>query len=254
MRYWVVGFIALSGLFWLIFQRDNDHIPSSVTEEPAIRRDANVPLKPARPSGIEKVQQLSAVPVVRADQMVPAEGSAPSSKIEVVTIKGRDQEIKLVQLLLKRPDGNLIKEDYGSAARACAEKGMRLPTIRELANLAKARGATGILNFSSGNDQAQADQEIEQIRAINPDGKEDEFKYSYNGFQPDSNRQNIPEDSGDGGFWLQGKWLWSSSRALNCPLAEPAKFCAYIFDAESGEISSKYDTVHLSASCVKEAP
>jgi hypothetical protein len=251
MKYWLFGFIILGGLFWLLFLRDIEPSPSLATEGAAVAQDVETSKEPPRLPDMEKSQSEPA-PLARGDQSVAAIRSSPFSASAVGPREEREQEVKLIQGLLREPDGSLLRADYSNIESKCAGMGMRLPTIRELANLAKSRGAKGILNSFQIKDQERMAEKVEHIMAINPDGKADDFFYAPEGFKHDSNHQNIPEDSGEGGFWLQGHWLWSSSRSPKCPLEEPAKFCAYAFDAKSGKISDKYDTVQLSASCVKE--
>jgi hypothetical protein len=157
---------------------------------------------------------------------------------------------RLEKVVLKDSNGLPTMQGHDEAVSGCKKKGMRLPTIRELAYLAAARGAKGVV--PAGEIDVPREEALpKHIVATNSDGESDDFFYSPMGFRPDPNSKNIPVDSGEGGLWLQGHWFWSSSTG-KCELDGNARFCAFVFDAYDGEIGAKYNTVKLAVTCVGE--
>lgn len=250
MRYVICGSVILGAFIWFLSQdgRESELSPALEHRPPA----QSVAPPPKSPSVKFESSNPAPSPAIPTEAPSPS-GLSPLRRNGSPANQGSRPEPKLTQLLLKDAEGKPLKLSHESAAQACASKGMRLPTIRELANLAKAKGAIGISHAPVEGEREKPEEKIEHVAAIDPDGRRDEFFYRPKGFRPDPNPHNIPEDPGTGSFGQQGHWLWSSSRSQSCPLAEPAKFCAYVFEAENGSISDKYDTVRLSASCVKEA-
>ena len=78
-----------------------------------------------------------------------------------------------------------------AAIRYCANQGARLPSIRELAQLAMSHGAKGIVDTCYGSGHR-----CYSVNATNADGSSDKFKFIYAGY-----RRPEGED----------KWFWSSS-------------------------------------------
>lgn len=105
----------------------------------------------------------------------------------------------------------------------CESYGAHLPTARELAKEAQARGAKGILE---GNHAGIPDGYYE-IWAINPDGQEDRFYFNNDGYKTDGA--------------LGGKYFWSSSAS------RISSYFAYSLNRDSGhfgtDVRSASDTI-----------
>jgi hypothetical protein len=90
----------------------------------------------------------------------------------------------------KNADGSIRYLSQSDAIRYCADLRQRLPSERELLQLAMSRGATGTSEiFRSG---------YYVVNAINLDGQNDDFYYAHSGY----------EQAAAG---VQPGWLWSSS-------------------------------------------
>ena len=92
--------------------------------------------------------------------------------------------------IAKNADARVQFMNHQKAIQYCASQGKRLPSIRELAQLASSMGAAGI--------SETAKEGYFPINAINADGKVDNFYFSYSGY-------NSPAND------LGKHWFWSSS-------------------------------------------
>lgn len=159
------------------------------------------------------------------------------------------------------------------AEKACAKRGQRLPTIRELARAAQATGAKGVLELGEVrtddkileyNDQSPG---YRLIRAIDAGAKEDRFYYNAAGFA-ESFQGKLWENSrageqradgtfeGDIGYYPGGQehegrdklilQYWSSSRGT---CATPEEQCAWVADIY-GRIHDHYVSLHSLVRCV----
>lgn len=99
--------------------------------------------------------------------------------------------------ILRDDRGNVIWMTQAEAIEACTRHGMRLPTVRKLAELSQAQGAKGILEITEVKDQAIPGGYY-LVDSKNPDGNIDQFYFNRDGY-------NTP--GGD----LGRKWFWSSS-------------------------------------------
>jgi hypothetical protein len=120
-------------------------------------------------------------------------------------------------------NGRLKYMDHSDATRYCANRGARLPSIRELAQLSMSLGAKGI-GESCGTDKSCY--KFSNIQ--NADGSKDEFYYSFSGYQRPAG------DLGNNGFW-------SSSRLVNSGYYDNAFF----FGGGRGDINSGYRYYYL---------
>lgn len=84
-------------------------------------------------------------------------------------------------LIVRYPDGSPIQASWSVAMQACPA-GMRLPTARELAKWAASRGAKGILEVNQVDPRATP-AGYQLISVVDPDGKNDSFFYSYEGYE-----------------------------------------------------------------------
>jgi hypothetical protein len=100
----------------------------------------------------------------------------------------------------------------------CAAFGGRLPTIRELAQMARSSGAKGIVKECTTDDRHC----YENIDITNPDYKEDHFFYSATGYKRPS------DDRGR-------DWFWSSS-VYTFGHNYESSFYAYYFQNVTGYI------------------
>jgi hypothetical protein len=93
--------------------------------------------------------------------------------------------------------GNLLIMSQAGAIKACADQGMRLPTIRELAKMSQAMGARGILETNEVK-EGEVPAGFYLVSAIDPNGQKDTFYFNYFGYV---------RPAGD----LGNNWFWSSS-------------------------------------------
>ncbi|RZA05181.1 MAG: hypothetical protein EOP11_13385 [Proteobacteria bacterium] len=96
-------------------------------------------------------------------------------------------------------DGLPLLISQGAALRGCAKLNLRLPTMRELAELAQSRGAMGILEIAQALPQTEPENLPWEhsrdgseaatyflVKALDPDGKQDLFYYNPRGYQAPS--------------------------------------------------------------------
>lgn len=111
-------------------------------------------------------------------------GSSPAS-----AASGMDPDVA------RESNGEAKNMNQMEAAKFCAGKRGRLPTVRELVPVAMSHGAKGIV------DSCGSDPKCYLIQATNSDGSSDNFYYSYSGFRLHSGEQSDDQ-------------LWSSSADL----------------------------------------
>ncbi|RYZ94241.1 MAG: hypothetical protein EOP11_26645 [Proteobacteria bacterium] len=143
----------------------------------------------------------------------------------------------LIDEILRDEDGHFVRANQSGAAAACAAKGMRLPTLRELAQLATSRGAKGIKEQSEIRETDLAGGYILET-PTDPSGKRDDFYYNSLGYRE--------PDRGAG-----KQAFWSSSACVACVLGGGGASSAYAFDAASGKFYDKYETLSYSVRCLK---
>lgn len=225
---------------------------------PAPRAQPNNPyLPPAGDGGSSAPKQDPAPPIA-------SEPSPPTEKGESLR-KDQPPPPPLKDVLLKDAHGTPLFLDQETAMKTCAEHGMRLPTIRELALLGQARGAKGILEVSQVRDQ----DEINGYMLVHPlpvNGKADNFYYNPAGYADslrglaDGNKlvgtraldgrnigrlEYIPPGWEDTRQEARHLIYWSSSRGQS-PNDLPV---AYVFDID-GNIHGKYLTLPSLVRCV----
>lgn len=200
--------------------------PASIEEKPLVLVQTATPTAPA-------------IVEPASSNMVPS--SPPSEAAPPVLPKKVGVE-NLEQTLLKDAHGQPLTVGQVEAAAACEKQGMRLPTVRELAEFAALRGAQGILPATETEGRID-EKEVRSIKAKNQDGQADEFYYGHIGFRP---YNGLYQESGEPLFW-------SSSKGECLILeGERAKFCGYVLHAHKGQLSGKYDWVQGQANCVRE--
>jgi hypothetical protein len=153
-------------------------------------------------------------------------------------------------ILLRDSGGKVVERSYSEAIESCRAKGLRLPTVRELAGLAQSRGAKGFVNEPYAEDRETAEF-VTRVTATD-DGQSIDFFYSNQGYQFKTESRNLPLDYLGNNTWRQGNWFWSSSKSISCPLDGTAKFCAWSLDAGNGKLSDHYETIPLGTLCVKD--
>lgn len=84
--------------------------------------------------------------------------------------------------IVRDADGHVLTMSQKQAIKACAENGMHLPTIRELAKLSQSMGAKGILETRVKDGSGEKPEGFHLVSSINPDGKKDEFYFSRSGY------------------------------------------------------------------------
>lgn len=99
--------------------------------------------------------------------------------------------------ILRNADGSINKYMNQYEAMKACPAGTHLPTARELAKEAQARGAKGILEVNQVR-RAGKPNGYYEISAINPDGQDDVFYFNEDGYKR-------PDDA------LEGMLFWSSS-------------------------------------------
>lgn len=164
---------------------------------------------------------------------------APPAAVSAETPPG---ETKLEVRVLRDEEGKFIYSTQEEAFELCQNNGMRLPSIRELAELAKKKGAKGILGQIQAKEQDIAEGTI-QIKAQNSDGKKEQFYYSWEGYSSPRDWKNLPP--------LGHHWFWSSSTCVNCIIGTGGN-SIYVFDGWDGHIYDKYADLNLPISCVKQ--
>lgn len=106
-------------------------------------------------------------------------------------------------------NGLLLNLEYQEAFNHCASKGSHMPSTRELAQFAVARGASGIKSIAQlRNLKAANDAGYNLIDARNSDGTTDQFYFNNNGYAP-----KAKETVGDI-FWSSSKSLSDSNYAF----------------------------------------
>ena len=94
--------------------------------------------------------------------------------------------------IARNGDGSVKRMTQPEAIEYCANQGAHLPSARELVQLSMSFGARGIVDSCSQDNQCY------RILATNAEGSQDEFYFSYAGYQ---------RPVGD----LGNNWFWSSS-------------------------------------------
>lgn len=118
--------------------------------------------------------------------------------------------------ILRKDDGSIIYMDHFDALNACPN-GTHLPTVRELALDAQARGAQGVLEAGQGSVPSRYD----MIASINPDGFKDIFYFNFDDYsRPLGDSYKV--------------WFWSSSIGSSYTTA------AYHIHGGSGDIASTW--------------
>ncbi len=183
---------------------------------------AQSPLAPSPPT---KAPESFATENTTADAVrIPERASPkPAARPDPATLNAPIHDI-----LLRSEDGKSYYSTLAEAQKACSARGMRLPTIRELARLAVARGAKGIKEAS---EKPPPDRIVEAhdvktpgyklVRTLEADGTADEFYYDRSGYQepdPGLQEQMAWGDSQGGTFndpsapIVMIMQFWSSSR------------------------------------------
>ncbi len=134
----------------------------------------------------------------------PAKNSPPPTPPTLVTAPRAPKEPPLLYLVdslgvLRDAQGGVAMMGQEVATLACKDRGMRLPTIRELVTWGRQ-----LLDKKEGTGRTM----LESINALNPDGKRENFNTYY-------------DSSGHGDSFPQedwgGKWFRSSSRRADNP-------------------------------------
>tara|TARA_Y100000590_G_scaffold445177_1_gene576939 strand:- start:1067 stop:1573 length:507 start_codon:yes stop_codon:yes gene_type:complete len=116
---------------------------------------------------------------------------------------------------------------HDQAIKICSEKGMRLPTVRELALYAESRGAQGISETEKPRHYL--------IKGSDAEGNSDPFYFSYKGYEP-------PEGE------LGEYWFWTSS------IPSDYTPVAYLLMGKYGDITysvRNYFFRHIAVRCVR---
>ncbi len=83
--------------------------------------------------------------------------------------------------VLRTADGIVLAMNQEKAIEACADQNMHLPTIRELAQIAQAMGAKGILELSEVKG-GKVPANFYLMRSVNLNGQIDRFYFNSNGY------------------------------------------------------------------------
>lgn len=229
---WFVVLLIVAGLAWRLFSKTPVDKPTAPTPTPpappaptAITQPELTPLEPRpTPSRAEATKAIAVgVPAL------PAPTPAPKAKPR--PLKDR---------VLRDEEGLLLRSSQEGAAKACAARGMRLPTFRELAELAVTRGAKGIIETSDFTPEHHGKAYF-LVKPLNPDGFQDAFYYNSIGYKEPV-------------FQAARAEFWSSSTCVNCVIGGEGGNSAYSMDAETGDARDRYADVTLAVRCVGEEP
>ena len=225
--------MIIIGVFaWLFSGRKDAIIRMGILEEPIQRDSTGHPRSPAPPIALPLKDPVNTQRASHESNSNRLEVSGPNREAPAPTAKVDD-------VMLRDDKRNLLKMNQGAAAKACAARGMRLPTIRELAKMGQSRGAKGILETRDVRDQDLRDG-FSLVTATNPDGKKDHFYYNPTGYVESAS------DSRD-------QWFWSSSDGAEdnseggAPTNIPVKFT---FD-DNGKIHDHYNYLNLAVRCIR---
>lgn len=140
--------------------------------------------------------------------------------------------------ILRYDTGAVLVLDRAKAHAACSARSQRIPTIRELAEYAKTKGAAGI----PGPTEVRA-RNFSRYVARNQDGSVDNFSYLGEGYRAGAPQNFVGLDS-------ENALIWSSSYCTGC-VQGTGETSVFVFDARTGEIHDKYDSLEFGVACVK---
>lgn len=234
MRKWSLIAIGLGLAAWIAFKPVPKTKPEIVPE--AASRVAVVAGTPVA----DPVPRASAAP--RSPSPLSEVQGSEVRNPEPPTAPAPQEELppgpQVVGTVLRDNQGALLKSTQKEAARACSERGMHLPSIRELARLGKFRGAKGIMNVSQFRREDEADGYV-LIKSTSPNGVQDFFYYSPKGYVRAAGETSETV-------------FWSSSICVGCVIGgneEPHKGSSHSFYG-NGEIHDHYDDLNFAVRCV----
>ncbi|RZA05102.1 MAG: hypothetical protein EOP11_13570 [Proteobacteria bacterium] len=169
----------------------------------------------ARPEG--GASPLASPPFPTAESAVAITRSAkPGNASE--TLSWPTVAVVNTGAILKQKSGEPVLLSRSAAFKACADRGMRQATIRELV----AWGGTILAPGEVDESSVPPGHAISQVIAIDPDGTEDSFNALYSA----AAKTNLPHSE------LAGHFVWSASKNAK----GPGEF--YSLDIDHGYISS----------------
>ncbi|MGZ3695343.1 MAG: hypothetical protein ACXWQO_14595 [Bdellovibrionota bacterium] len=248
------GLIVLAALLAAFFLlKGGEHkAPEVIAEE--------ISSEPKVESAVSKTAVSPAPSTQTATSTSHATTSEPSAYSPAPTANSAAQKpAPLKDVLLRDPQGNFPFAGMPEAIAACEERGMKLPTIRELAQLAQTRGAKGILELSEAH--GDVPEGYKSIRVLDG-GSVDEFYYNSAGYQDstlalagkfnlvgmNAGEHEIMKVSGKEpeGFLI----YWSSSEAVGHHTeSDPDLHSFYVLDVH-GKIHDHYRSVKGLVRCI----
>ncbi|MGE3260721.1 MAG: hypothetical protein AB7K68_02970 [Bacteriovoracia bacterium] len=254
-----IGALVLVGILLLFFlpRGAPQEMPAPVIIENSLKEPGTLePAEKSIPAPIAASQKSGRDTFVPVPNVTPPALTAGPAQIA-------PKAPPLQDVVLRDSQGNYPFLGKDEAIKACAKRGMQLPTIRELALLGQTRGAKGIVEPHElvGRD-ADA---YEQVKALVPGGGVDEFYYDSSGYREPLHFQigkfNLvgmhSEESKitvvDSGVDPEGfLFYWSSSEAVGHHLEEdPNLHSFYVFDVH-GKIHDHYRSVKGLIRCVQK--
>jgi hypothetical protein len=133
--------------------------------------------------------------------------------------------------IIRNDDGSIHYMQQPTAMSACPQD-THLPTIRELANISQANGAKGILEIDQV-DPNKVPAGYGRVSGTNPDGRDDRFYFSAEGYKDPNYDQDIPR-----------YWFWSSSHMVG------QSFLGARLDGKSGAFQYYLNGDYAIARCI----
>lgn len=222
---------------WFFLREKPAHVPQPHVPEPS---------SPALKEPVaqrEKVADVITPPILNEPtrpQFSAVAVGGPRPHAPTAPTLARREPKKLKDRVLRDEEGLLLRSGQAEAAKACAAQGMRLPTFRELAELAVTRGAMGIIEPGDFQPE-QHGSAYSLVKPLNSDGYQDAFYYNPIGYKEPVFQASRAE-------------FWSSSTCVNCVIGGEGGNSAYSMDAETGGARDRYSDVPLGVRCVAEEP
>lgn len=231
---WLFLFALLGWAIWF-FSASSIPAPEKAeirSQEPEAAVSTPQPIGPPSPqlAAPREVEARNA-PMVNTDRPQSTARSGRKGIDAGAEVPGARKEV-----ILRDATGRVLRAKQKDAAKACSSRGMHLPTLRELAELAEQRGAKGLKELHAIEEPDLAAGYVLHT-PTNPDGKRDDFYYNRRGYrEPD--RKVI------------GEIFWSSSACVGCVEGTGAD-SAYAFSSVTGEIADKYATIPYGVRCLQ---
>jgi hypothetical protein len=163
MKRIMIGVFIAFTAFWIYFHKTVDtrlsppELARGITQPPMAK-----PMEGSSFASANRKNQNAAMDTAKT-------GSTASSFEQTASIGAAKKTVTI-----QDSRGHLILMGQAEALRACAERGMLLPTARELVSIIKSWGGKGIIEAP--------EEPYAYVVARNPDGKVEEFYYRDEGF------------------------------------------------------------------------